>query len=138
VDTKQQTVDLLTAYYDHFNVGQTDEMLALMAEDVIHDINQGGCEIGVEAFREFFARMNRCYRETLSDRQLFVSDDGTRAAAEFVVHGTYLATDEGLPPAQGQTYQLPAGAFFVIENQRIKRVTMYYNLEQWLAQVVGA
>jgi steroid delta-isomerase-like uncharacterized protein len=112
-------------------------MLALMAEDVVHDINQGGCEVGVEAFRVFFVRMNRCYQERLTEMQLFVSEDGTRGAAEFVVHGTYLATDEGLPEAAGQTYQLPAGAFFVIENQRIKRVTMYYNLEQWLAQVVG-
>jgi hypothetical protein len=38
--------------------------------------------------------------------------DGTRAAAEFVVNGTYLATDEGLPEARGQTYVLPAGGFF--------------------------
>jgi steroid delta-isomerase-like uncharacterized protein len=136
VDTKEKTLHLLEAYYGHFNAGRTDDMLALMAEDVVHDINQGGCEVGVEAFRAFFERMNRCYQERLTDMQLFVSDDGTRAAAEFVVHGSYLSTDDGLPEAKGQTYQLPAGAFFALQDQRIKRVTMYYNLEQWLAQVV--
>jgi steroid delta-isomerase-like uncharacterized protein len=60
---------------------------------------------------------------------------GTRAAAEFTVHGTYLVADEGLPPARGQSYQLPAGAFFQLRDGLISRVTMYYNLNDWLAQV---
>lgn len=132
---QQSTLDLLQQYYAHFNTGDTDSMLALLDEEVIHDINQGGSERGVEAFREFFVRMNRSYRETLAEIQLFASEDGTRAAAEFVVHGQYLATDEGLPEAAGQTYVLPAGAFFSVKNGKIARVTMYYNLEDWLRQV---
>ena len=49
--------------------------------------------------------------------------------------GTYLATDEGLPEAKGQTYSLPAGAFFEVEGGRIARVTNYYNMKDWLRQV---
>ena len=41
------------------------------------------------------------------------------AAAEFVVHGTYLSTDSGLPEARGQTYVLPAGTFFTIRDGKI-------------------
>jgi steroid delta-isomerase-like uncharacterized protein len=63
--------------------------------------------------------------------------DGSRAAAEFNVHGTYLQTDEGLPPANGQTYVLPAGTFFAVKDGRITRVTTYYNLTDWLMQVTG-
>lgn len=132
---QQSTHALLKKYYAHFNAGDTDAMLGLLDEDVVHDINQGGAEIGVEAFRSFFVRMNRSYRENLQEIQLFASEDGTRAAAEFVVHGTYLATDDGLPEATGQIYVLPAGAFFSIKNGKIARVTMYYNLENWLRQV---
>ena len=135
MDSQQQTIDLLTRYYASFNDGETDAMLELMADDVAHDLNQGGRDMGVSAVRKFFVRMNRCYREKVADLQIFASNDGTRAAAEFVVHGSYLSTDDGLPEANGQTYVLPAGAFFAIENQRIKRVTMYYNLEDWLRQV---
>ena len=51
--------------------------------------------------------------------------------------GTYLAADEGLPPAQGQTYRLPAGAFFELRDGKVARVTNYYNLQDWLRQVVG-
>lgn len=131
----QKTLEILSQYYASFNAGDTDGMLALMADEVVHDINQGGSELGIEAFREFFVRMNRCYRENVSDLQLFASDDGTRAAAEFIVHGTYLSTDDGLPEATGQTYDLPAGAFFSIHEGKITRVTMYYNLEDWLKQV---
>jgi steroid delta-isomerase-like uncharacterized protein len=132
---QQSTLAVLKQYYAHFNTGDTDAMLGLLDEDVVHDINQGGAEIGVEAFRAFFVRMNRSYRENLQEIQLFASEDGTRAAAEFVVHGAYLATDEGLPEATGQTYVLPAGAFFSVKNGKITRVTMYYNLEDWLQQV---
>ena len=61
--------------------------------------------------------------------------DGSRAAAEYVVLGTYLATDEGLPEAHGQTYRLPGGAFFDICDGKVARVTNYYNLEDRLRQV---
>lgn len=65
------------------------------------------------------------------------SADGARAAAEFQVHGEYLAQDAGLPPARGQRYALPAGAFYALKDGRISRVTMYYNLQEWLRQVGG-
>jgi steroid delta-isomerase-like uncharacterized protein len=61
--------------------------------------------------------------------------DGTRAAAEFVVNGEYLASDPGLPPAHGQKYVLPAGAFFDVRDGKVARITNYYNLQDWIAQV---
>jgi steroid delta-isomerase-like uncharacterized protein len=131
------THDLIAAYYDAFNRGDRPAMLALLTDDVAHDLNQGGREVGREAFRAFLARMDRCYRERLTDIVIAVSADGCRAAAEWVVHGTYLADDEGLPPARGQTYVLPGGAFFAIRDGRIARVTNTYNLADWICQVTG-
>ena len=61
--------------------------------------------------------------------------DGSRAAAEFVVNGEYLADDEGLPPANGQKYVLPAGAFFEVKDGKVARISNYYNLNDWVAQV---
>jgi steroid delta-isomerase-like uncharacterized protein len=129
--------DLLAAYYAAFNAGNTEGMLALLAEDVEHHVNQGGIRRGKAAFAEFSAHMAKCYREHLTDLVLMVSDDGTRGAAEFTVNGSYLSTDEGLPEAKGQTYVLPAGAFFTFRDGRIARVTTYYNLPDWIAQVGG-
>ena len=126
---------LVRQYYEAFNRGDRDAMLALLAEDVAHDINQGGRETGKDAFRRFLAHMDRCYRERLADIVVMTSPDGSRAAAEFVVHGTYLATDEGLPPANGQTYVLPAGTFFELRDGKIARVTTCYNLADWSRQV---
>ncbi len=131
------SADVIGAYYDAFNRGDREGMLALLTEDVAHDVNQGGCETGKDAFRRFLTHMDRCYREELSDIVVMVSVDGSRAAAEFVVSGIYLATDEGLPPARGQTYRLPAGTFFALRHGRIARVTTYYNLTDWVAQVEG-
>ena len=126
---------LITRYYDAFNAGDMDAMLGLLHEDVAHDINQVRREVGRRAFGRFMDRMNRCYREQLSDVVVMVNEEGTRAAAEFVVHGEYLASDAGLPEAKGQRYVLRAGAFFEIREGRIARVTNYYNLDHWLQQV---
>ncbi|MEQ1841911.1 MAG: nuclear transport factor 2 family protein, partial [Verrucomicrobiales bacterium] len=66
-----------------------------------------------------------------------VNDKGDRSAAEFFIRGTYLKSDEGLPPANGQTYHLRVGAFFEVADGRITRVTNYYNLPDWIRQVGG-
>ncbi|MBR0679836.1 isopropylmalate/homocitrate/citramalate synthase [Roseomonas eburnea] len=127
--------DLIRSYLDAFNRGDRPAMLTLLTEDVAHDINQGGRETGRDAFAAFMARMDRCYRERLTDIVVMAEPGGTRAAAEFVVEGEYLATDEGLPEAKGQTYRLPAGAFYEVRDGRIARVTMFYNLPDWVRQV---
>lgn len=126
---------LINAYYDAFNAEDEAGFFALLTEDVVHDINQGDREVGRVAFQAFWARMSRCYKETITDIVVLTEPGGTRAAAEFVVHGTYIAADEGLPPARGQTYTLPAGAFFSIRDGKVARVSNYYNLPDWIAQV---
>lgn len=131
------TAATIRAYYDAFNAGDMDRFLALLTEDVAHDINQGERQVGKQAFAKFMDHMNRCYREELTDMVVMVNEDGTRGAAEFIVNGTYLATDEGLPEANGQTYRLPAGAFFEIRDGKVARISNYYSLPDWIAQVGG-
>lgn len=135
--SREAALSLIDRYYSAFNAGDSEAMLACLANDIAHDVNQGARQVGKEAFRTFLAHMDRCYAETLSDIVLMASEDGSRAAAEFTVNGKYLVTDEGLPEAGGQAYILPAGAFFAIENGLIARVTVYYNLEDWIRQVGG-
>ncbi|HEX6610457.1 MAG TPA: ketosteroid isomerase-related protein [Hyphomicrobiaceae bacterium] len=131
------TEALIRTYFDAFNRGDSEGMFACLADDVVHDVNQGIRRKGKAAFRTFSQHMSRCYREQLTEIVVMTAGDGSRAAAEFNVHGTYLQTDEGLPPANGQTYVLPAGTFFAVKDGRITRVTTYYNLTDWLMQVTG-
>ncbi|MCP5546407.1 MAG: nuclear transport factor 2 family protein [Akkermansiaceae bacterium] len=128
---------LIETYYATFNSGDRESLLELLTADVAHEINEGGTETGKDAFRSFLARMDRCYRETVEDLLVFTSDDPTRAAAEFFIRGEYLATDEGLPEATGQTYHLRVGAFFEIREGKIARVSNHYNLAEWM-RMVGA
>ena len=134
---REKSVALVQRYYAAFNAGDMVGFLSLLTDDVAHDITQGKRESGKAAFANFMQHMNRCYREQLVDMVVMASEDGTRAAAEFTVLGTYLNTDEGLPPASGQTYRLPAGAFFDLRDGRVARVSNYYNLPDWIAQVGG-
>ena len=131
------TPDLIQRYLDAFNRGDGDAMLACLHEEVAHDVNEGGRELGKDKFRAFNASMSRHYREQLRDIEILVNSDGTRAAAEFIVEGEYLSSAPGLPPATGQKYTLPAGIFFEIRDGLIARVTTYYNLADWTAQVAG-
>ena len=127
--------ETIRAYFEAFNAGDTEGMLACLAEDVAHHVNEGNIRVGRAKFAEFCAHMSRCYHEELTDMVIFETIDGTRGAAEYVVNGTYLATDDGLPEAKGQSYRLPAGSFFTLEGGKIARVTTYYNLADWVAQV---
>ncbi len=129
------TREIIEAYYAAFNAGDAEGMLALVSDDVEHHVNQGDIRRGRTKFAEFCSHMGVSYREELKDIVIFVSDDGSRAAAEFTVHGQYLKTDPGLPEARGQRYVLPGGTFFALKDGRITRVTTHYNLQDWIEQV---
>ncbi len=133
----QNSINLIEQYYAAFNNNDMDTFLNLLTDDVIHDINQGKREIGKDAFKQFMACMNFNYKEQLVDMVIMATADSKRAAAEFVVLGQYLKSDEGLPAAKGQEYRLPAGAFFEIRDNKVARITNYYNLQDWIAQVNG-
>ena len=135
----QDAERLVRAYYDAFNRHDVEGFLALLTPDVEHGVSQGGAERGVDAFRAFVAHMDRCYLERIEDLVVMTEPGGTRAAAEFVVHGRYIATDPGVPegtaPARDQRYVLPAGAFFALRDGRVARITNHYNLGDWVRQV---
>ena len=135
---QENTLDLIRRYYATFNSGDREALLALLDAEVVHDINQGGCEAGVEDFRAFLGRMDRCYREQVVDLVVMADETGARGSAEFYIEGEYIATDDGLPPATGQRYRLRVGAFFEVVDGRVKRVTNFYNLQEWLRLVGGA
>ncbi|EAQ26328.1 ketosteroid isomerase-related protein [Roseovarius sp. 217] len=127
--------ETVKAYFDAFNRGDVPGMLACLSDDVRHYVNEGQVRTGKDLFRAFCDNMSRCYREELTDMVIFEAQGGTRAAAEFLVNGTYLETDQGLPDAQGQSYVLPAGSFFTLKDGLITRVVTYYNLADWVKQV---
>ncbi|HZX52897.1 MAG TPA: cytosolic protein [Pseudomonas sp.] len=99
------------------------------------DINQGPREQGVQAFADYPERTQRCYRESIDNLQILTAPSGQRAACEYSLSGEYLSTDDGLPDACGQSYQLTAASFFAIHDGKICRVSQPFNLPEWLAQV---
>ena len=127
------TADVIARYFAAFNAGDAAGMLDCVTDDVEHHVNQGEVRHGRDAFAEFCSHMGVSYREELKDLVIFAAGD--RAAAEFMVHGTYLQTDPGLPEAKGQTYILPGGSFFALRDGKIARVTTYYNMQDWIRQV---
>lgn len=131
----KETKALLEKYYQAFNAKNYEGMLALLTDDVVHDINQGKRMSGKTAFKDFLANMDYLYSENLTDMVIMTDDSGKRASAEFICNGVYKNSDEGLPPAKGQKYRLPVGCFFDIKDGKIARVSNYYNMNDWLKMV---
>ena len=125
----------IARYFDAFNRKDLAGMLDCLADDVAHHVNEGEVRIGKDAFGAFCEHMERCYDETLTELVIFEAEGGSRAAAEYMVNGAYIATDTGLPEANGQGYRLPAGSFFSLADGKITRVVTYYNLSDWIKQV---
>jgi steroid delta-isomerase-like uncharacterized protein len=130
-----RTAALILRFFAARNRGDIDGALDCLADGVVHEINQGAREIGKAAFRAYLQHVQHSYREEVRDICVMSVDDGTRAAAEFTLHGVYQADDDGLPAARGQRYTLSAGAFFAINQGKIARVSRYHNLRELSAQV---
>ena len=131
------TVQLIQSYYRAFNGRDYTGMLALVSDDVVHDVNEGGREVGRDRFAAFLQAMDAAYSEQVDELVVLGNGVGRRFAAEFTVIGRYLQSQPGLPAATGQRYRLPAGAFFTVDENKISRVSTYYNLRAWIRQVGG-
>ncbi len=132
---RQQTEQLIRNYYDRFNAKDNAGFLDLLTDDVIHEVSQGPVNKSKETFRNFLKHMDECYSERAYDLVVMVNEDGSRAAAEFMLDGTYLKQDGTLPPASGQTYTLRVGAFFEIRDGKVARIANHYNIKDWVKQI---
>lgn len=128
-------LDIVKQYYNAFNEKNFEGMLALLHPEVRHEPNQAEVRIGIEKFTEFMKSMDDSYEETLTDMVFFTEPTDKRVSVEFVVNGIYKKGDEGFPVAHGQEYILPAAAFLEVTDEKISRVTTYYNLELWIKLV---
>jgi len=126
------SAQLIQTYYDSFNKMDFNKMLSLLSADVVHEVNEGEPQIGVETFKKFMGVMDAHYSEQVKDLVVFTSSNPQRFAAEFFIDGVYKKTQEGLPPANNQKYYIKVGAFFEVKDNKITRVTNHYNLANWI------
>jgi steroid delta-isomerase-like uncharacterized protein len=129
------TLEIVHQYYRFFNQKNWQGMLSLVDSDVRHETNQGDVRLGIEKFTSFLQKMDDCYDENLTDMVFFTEPTNHRIAVEFTVNGIYKKGDDDLPPAHNQSYLLPAAAFLEVKNNKITRITTYYNLPLWIELV---
>jgi len=110
---------LIRAYYTALSIGDTGGLLKLLDDGVIHDTSGGVREFGKETFRQRFEEDRRSRQEAAHDLVVMSDKEGRRLAAEFTIMGRHLES--------GQEYGLSGGAFFLIDERKILRVTEYRN-----------
>src|SRR5690606_17644228 len=99
------TRDAIARAFAAFNASDLDGLTSCFTEDVAHDMPGGGREIGRDRLRWRLAEMARHFRAEAADIAIMTAPGGFRAAAEFTLRGTYLATLEGFPAARGQAFR---------------------------------
>ena len=77
----------LRAYYEALNRHDPASAVALLDDEVVHELNQGPREVGKAPFREFLQRMEYCYHEQLVDIRLLASNDGIQTRLHKLVAG---------------------------------------------------
>jgi steroid delta-isomerase-like uncharacterized protein len=133
--SRNATEALIHAFFDALNSGDTAAVLALLDDNVVHDINQGERQIGREKFRWFLATTRAHFDERAADIVVMSAPDAMRGAAEYTLKGDYIATLSGLPKANGQRYSVQAGTFFEVDEGRLTRISTHFNRADWLAQI---
>jgi steroid delta-isomerase-like uncharacterized protein len=127
----------LTRWADGWStLGDPQNLLALVTADVIYeDVAVGDTVRGVEPFRGLLAEAAKAipdFRVELFDG--FTTD--TMAAAEYEITGTQMG-DLPYLKATGKPFHLRAASVFVIQNDKIKRESRYYDLARFLTQIGG-
>lgn len=128
-------VSLLERCFEAFNANDHAVLLTCLADDVALEVNQGAREFGKERFRWFLALRARHFNHKVSDIVIMTNESGGRAAAEFTLRGSYLATADELPRATGQSYSLSVGIFLEIDDGLITRVSAHFSMAELIAQL---
>jgi steroid delta-isomerase-like uncharacterized protein len=134
-EKKMRSVRLIQEYFRFIHASEWVLASELLADQVLHDINQGPRVIGREPFYKYLVEMSRYYEEQVSELQILVSDDGLRGSVEYYITGRYKKTHGTLPRANGQSYEGYHGVFFEVEGSLISRFSHYFNFQSFLEQI---
>lgn len=128
--------NIIKKYYAALNNKDMKAYLALMDTNVIHDINLGDSETGIDKLKVYVQKDLDSFDEKLSDIIIMTTPDGTHAAAEWIDNGTYYKNYPGFPiKARGQHYTIRGGQFFEIHKGKITRITTYFDTAGFFKQI---
>jgi steroid delta-isomerase-like uncharacterized protein len=132
---KSETKKTIEQFYQYFNAREMDNLYALIADNVTHQINYHDELAGKEAFKSYMVENQHYFQEFVTDPIFMFSEDGHHATIKFTVKGKYLITDASKIPAHGQSYELVALNYFEVNNGKIVKARCWYDENDWKRQV---
>ncbi len=132
---RNEIAQRITRYLDFCYAGDTETLLAMLADDVVFDSFLGDRVIGHDNYRMARADIVHMFSPECTDRVIMSAQDATRGSAEITLRGTYRVATSGLPPATGQRFSVSAGLFFEFDGPLISRITEYANLADLARQL---
>jgi len=127
--------EVIKDFYKYFNEAASDKLFALIADDIVHQINYGEVMFGKDEFIKYVTTsMNHC-KEHVTDCILMTGENNRSVAAKFTTIGKYFHTDQSAIPAKGQNYELSVINYFEVENGKIVTARCWYDENAWIQQV---
>lgn len=117
--SQADAIALVDRFFEAINAGQGDSAAACLGEDVVFDIADGQRRFGPASLRDLLSANRAHGALQYTDIAILVSEDGTRAAAEFTLRGRRRQDTEQF----GEAFSLPGGVFLAIEDGKIIRIT---------------
>jgi len=126
---------IIQAWVDAWNSGDPETLLALFTADAMwEEVPFGEASTGTDELRAAFTNEFTTFNPiTVMPKVAFQTE--TMAAAEVVFSGTYATTAEGLPPAAGQTFDVPTAVIFELDGDLIRRESDYFDAYSLLIQL---
>lgn len=121
--------DIAKAYIAAFNNRDGNALTELLNEDVIHDNARGNRIIGQSDTRERLAQMALSLDWAMHDAMIMTDESGFNAAIHGTLRGTYSETIDGLPPANGQNFDIPAMVLLLSDDDEITQISEFFAFE---------
>ena len=126
---------IVNDYYKAYNNQDVEGQVELMSSNFEHFTNSGKIEKGVEAYRKYAKAVYSDVKEEVYQTHFLIGQDPSHIAVQSRAKGEYLKIDKANPKNPLKKYDIPFAEFFEIQDEKITKLSTYYNELEWKNQV---
>jgi steroid delta-isomerase-like uncharacterized protein len=125
---------VVSSFYDAYARRDIEAMMSHVSDDIVEDLSGIGLVTGAEQEREFLTGVLAAFPDLATEVTRMLAC-GDVVAAEWRRHGTFSGAPWRGLPASGKPFAFRGGAFLEVHDQKITRITGYYDTAEFARQI---
>jgi steroid delta-isomerase-like uncharacterized protein len=121
-------------FYAAYGRRDVEAMMSLVSDDIVEDLSGIGLVTGAQDEREFLSGLLAAFPDLVTEVTRVIAV-GDLVAVEWHRSGTFSGTPWRGLPASGKPFVLRGGAFLVVSDNKITRITGYYDTADFARQI---